>query len=560
MAQTDVAQPLASVDEKSPGGSRKLIWGLVLSVLSGVLVYVSFPDRGGLYPLLLVAFVPMYVAQYRLMPRRWSAIPMLIVASVYWFSVWVGAWDLLSGMTYLTYVIALVWGVLYAVIAIFDRKFSERTAYRWFIVQVPLWWVAIDTLCQENLLDGTNGWLAYRFAAATPLIQAVSIVSTPVLTFVALMLNATIALVVLAWIDRRWPHLSQSHVPGATVRWSAVVGFGTAIVWVVVSLVIYVNLNSVLASSPVLRVAAIQPSNEYMPSSSFSGGQAVDPGVETARKAAQRRQLTEMTEDAVGQGATLSVWPEETLNYDPRTPQGRWVSELARETESTIVTGFIAEEPVAWPNRAAPNMAAAFGPDGKLIGVTYKVHPVLVAGEAWGGTTPQIYPSFTAPFGQLGMIVCFDHDFPNGSPRLVTLTGAQILANPSWDWSSISGVRWQSVVFRSVENRVPIVKGEAGFDATITDANGQVMARSDVKVLDGERAVLVADVHLGPRDAPFTVLGGLWFGVLVLAATGARYVWQVILWRRSGRRVPGVTPTRDPAGPAASTAPRVPES
>jgi predicted amidohydrolase len=177
-------------------------------------------------------------------------------------------------------------------------------------------------------------------------------------------------------------------------------------------------------------------------------------------------------------------------------------------------------------------MVAVYGPAGELIGVTYKVHPVLAAGEAWGGSTPKIYPTFTTTFGQLGAIICFDHDFPNGSARLQTLTGSQILAVPSWDWGSISSVRWQSVVFRSVENRIPIVKGEAGFDSTITDANGSVLERTAVKNSNGEQAILVQNVHLSPRTAPFTTLGGLWFGVLVLLAALSRYVWQFIAWRR----------------------------
>ena len=104
------------------------------------------------------------------------------------------------------------------------------------------------------------------------------------------------------------------------------------------------------------------------------------------------------------------------------------------------------------------------------------------------------------------------------------MTGSQILAIPSWDWGSISSVRWQSVVFRSVENRIPDVKGEAGFDSTITDANGIVLERTNFKTSNGEQAILVQNVHPTPRTAPFTITGGLWFGVLVVLAAISRYV------------------------------------
>lgn len=501
-------------------------------MVSAILIVVSFPDRGGLYPLLLIAFVPMYVAQYRLMPRRWSAIPVLIATGTYWIVVWFIGWDLLPGFQWSIFVIGIFFGLWCTFFALFDRRFSERTGYRWFLVQLPLWWVAIDLIFQDNLYDATNGWLAYRFASATPFIQPVSVVSTPVLTFLILLVNAAVALAVLRWIDRRWPTAAEVHVPARAVRLTEIVAGVLVLVWIASSLVIYTTLDNHMAQMDKARVAAIQPSNVNMPVTLFAAGQPQPTAAEeTARRAKQQVQLTALTKQAVGQGAQLSVWPEETLNYDPRGPQGRWVAELAKETNSIIVTGFLAEKPVAWPNRAAPNMAAVFGPQG-LIGFTYKVHPVLVAGEAWGGTVPQIFPTFTTAIGQLGVIVCFDHDFPNSSARLQTLTGSQILANPAWDWGSISSLRWQSVVFRSVENRIPIVKGEAGFDSVITNANGQVLQRTDVKSATGQEAVLVSDVSLSPRDAPFTQLGGMWFTVLVLVAFIIRYAYQIILWRR----------------------------
>ena len=242
-------------------GWRRISAGIALALLSAVMVFIAFPDLGGLYPLLLIAFVPMYVAQYRLLPRRLSAIPMLITASTYWFTVWYVAWDLLPGKGWMLFFVGLFFGAWCAILAIFDRKFSERTSYRWFIVQVPLWWVAIDMFFQENLWDGTNGWLAYRFASATAFIQTVSVVSTPVLTFLVLMLNAVIALLILRWMDKRWPHLAPVHVPAKVVKWSAIVTFGLAIVWIGSSLLIYTSLNSTLAASPTVRVAAIQPTN-----------------------------------------------------------------------------------------------------------------------------------------------------------------------------------------------------------------------------------------------------------------------------------------------------------
>ena len=62
-------------------GWRSICGGIALSLLGAIMIFTAFPDRGGLYPLLLIAFVPTYIAQYRLLPRRLSVLPMLIAAS-----------------------------------------------------------------------------------------------------------------------------------------------------------------------------------------------------------------------------------------------------------------------------------------------------------------------------------------------------------------------------------------------------------------------------------------------------------------------------------------------
>lgn len=97
-------------------GWRRISAGIALALLSAVMVFIAFPDLGGLYPLLLIAFVPMYVAQYRLLPRRLSAIPMLITASTYWFTVWYVAWDLLPGKGWMLFFVGLFFGAWCAIL------------------------------------------------------------------------------------------------------------------------------------------------------------------------------------------------------------------------------------------------------------------------------------------------------------------------------------------------------------------------------------------------------------------------------------------------------------
>ena len=49
-----------------------VLTGLALSALSAVLLIVSWQSWGNLWWFTFVAFVPMYAAQYRFLPRRTS--------------------------------------------------------------------------------------------------------------------------------------------------------------------------------------------------------------------------------------------------------------------------------------------------------------------------------------------------------------------------------------------------------------------------------------------------------------------------------------------------------
>ena len=51
----------------------RLVLGTLLSLLSMGLFFLAFPPYG-LWPLVFVAFVPMLVAQFRVMPARWSSL------------------------------------------------------------------------------------------------------------------------------------------------------------------------------------------------------------------------------------------------------------------------------------------------------------------------------------------------------------------------------------------------------------------------------------------------------------------------------------------------------
>lgn len=501
------------------------VLGFGLAILSAVMLFIMWAAFGNVWPLVFIAFVPVLVAMHRVLPRRWSPVALGIASFGYWLALGLQA----GGVIPLAVIVAVsvLIGAIWCVLGIWERSFAQRTQYKWFIAQFAVLWVGIEIIFGGNLILGSNFWIAYRTASVPALIQPVSFLSSPALSFLIIMINSVIALLVIRWIDSKWPQLSTHHVPTKTVKVSTILVLGITAAWVVTSLFTYTKVNNDLG--PTVRVAAVQSGIQYTTSSGeLGGGGPQGTPEDNVRNAKLQKQLTELTLQAAAEGAELVVWPEEELNYDVREgSKGQWVGELAKTANVTIVSGFM---PLS-PDLTSPNMAAVWFPNGQLQSQFYsKMHPVVVEGEAF--ETGEINPIYLAPFGNLGVVICFDHDHPDSSIRTTVAAGANIVAVPAIDPASISHLRWQSLVFRAVENRVPMVKTDVGFDSAIINANGVVVDKISVDDDAGQTAVLVGDVNLGPRDALFTTTGGYPFATVLILGLIARYTRHIYLWRQ----------------------------
>jgi predicted amidohydrolase len=78
------------------------------------------------------------------------------------------------------------------------------------------------------------------------------------------------------------------------------------------------------------------------------------------------------------------------------------------------------------------NSAILIGPDGEIAGVYDKTHPAPMERREFGGwvTMGKRADVFETPLGDIGMIICYDGDFPELS-RLLAVKGAEIIVRPS---------------------------------------------------------------------------------------------------------------------------------
>lgn len=500
-------------------GSRWPI-GLLLSIGSALMMVLALQYYAGLWFLAFLALVPAIVASYRFMPSRLSGLPMGIAWLGYW-----GWWAYISEQIApmpIPVVVGLLFFIFGVLITAFDRRLSERTGYRWFLLQLPVTWVAFDVLYQTNLFIGDEGQYASLLAPFPLLLQPISIVGEVGLTFWLVLVNCTIALAVMRVLDRRDPPVDSVAVSASVVKRTAAIGTIVSLVWVVAALLLWQQVGS--AQGPAVRVGAVQvgPGTGFSPDGT---------GEDTPEV---HRQLAKLTREAADQGAEWVVWPEDILHFDPRTDPRRLVQRTARQTQTYIQTGFT----VGQPSPEATNMTGLWGPDGRLVGVYYKIHPVVMVGEDF--KQPERYAVFDTTFGVVGMIICFDFSFEEPT-RLMVRNGAQIMGASVGDWSRFGPVRIQTVQMRAVENQVPYVKSEMLNGSALVDARGNVVD-SAVMGSDGGEAVLVADLPLGPRGAVYTWLGPM-FGYLTVVLLVIRIVAQVTLSVRARRHA---TPTAAP--------------
>jgi len=94
---------------------------------------------------------------------------------------------------------------------------------------------------------------------------------------------------------------------------------------------------------------------------------------------------------------------------------------------------------VVWPSyRRGPergtiyNSSILIGPDGEIIGIYDKTHPFPLERRDCGGwvTVGNRADVYETALGTIGMIICYDGDFPELS-RLLAVKGAEIIVRPS---------------------------------------------------------------------------------------------------------------------------------
>ena len=494
-----VATEAPAAADPATRATGRVLAALGLGLASGVLVTLAYPPFE-LWPLVFVAFVPMIVGMYRVAPPRWAKAV---------FGVAIGGFlagqfsaGLADGEVAAVFqLMPLIFAVIFMLVAWRSRAFHERTGYRWLPITLPLAWVAIDFLRANgsgvfSALGGTWAHLAYPLFRQTTFIQPVSVFGIYGLELLVLVVNFTIGAVVLrALAGERLPRVAPAVVAAVVVAWGVL---GMAL------------MGSPAPGDRTVRVAAIQTGTD-------------DPAPDHVKAQRFARDIAQ-TRAAAAQGAKLVVWNEHGLNFDPTVERTEELRALARETGVHIAIGFGFDDAQGRHH----NEVVILSPDGTFSEPYGKDHPGTFAGDY--SDTQGTYPVKETEFGVIGSVICYDMDFTD-TARKMTRNGARLIAAPSNDVEAIADTHYTHLVFRSIENRVPTIKADTGYDSAITDQWGRILAET-TNPSGVVQKTLIADVTMGSGKSVFVTFGD-WTGWLAVAGMVLVLVLSFVSRRRA---------------------------
>lgn len=472
--------------------STRIFLGFGLGVLSAAMLILAFQPYS-IWPLAFVAYIPMLLAEQRILPSRWAGwgrgIGIGLFLAVFLIS--------LFGMNQIAGIFLGV-AMLIALISILTapklRAFHERTGFRWFILQGAVEAVGIEMIRSFIPPVRTHAFFAQTMYAQPWMLQGISIFSIYGLTFVILLVNFALTMGVMLALDSKLRFDGQPALDRKlNLQWMT----GVAALFVLWAGLGFLTLATAPRDQQTVRVAAIQHG--------FTAPGHQDPDTQLERLAV----LSEQTRIAAGQGARFIVWPELSFGFDPQVEHTAELQALAKETNAYIIIGYGVVTPAdEWRNEAV--MVTPSGEFLDVYGKNFPSEPVeprtITAGS---------YPVWETEVGSLSTIICNDINF-TASVRTLTKNGAQIVAVPTFELGP-PGLGWEQrtqVVLRAVENHVSVVKAEAAGINMIVDPYGRIIAHEVVPA--GAAHALVADVPLGASATPYTRLGD-WMGWVGLA-------------------------------------------
>jgi apolipoprotein N-acyltransferase len=446
-----------------------------LAVLSGLCLSAAFPSLE-IAPLAWIGLVPLLLAIRGRSPLRafglgWITGTVFYLATCYWIVYTIGHYTALprpvaAGVLFL---MASTLGCYHGAFALGVAWFERRRLPSIWLA--PALWVTLEWLRGWFFIGfpwAALGYSQYRFH---DLVQMAEVTGVYGVSAVLVLFNMVVAAVLLArgqGARRNLPALAT-----LTLLLVVLLGFGR---WRVA------ELNALPAAGH-LRVGLVQGNVEQ------------DKKWDPAFQDETMRRYRELTLAAAHEHPALIVWPETAAPFffQEAGPRRDEILALAREAGVPIVFGSPAFRQTASGRLQQLNRVYLVDASGREVdtydkmqlvpfgeyvpfaGVLFFVSQVVTAvGQLGAGIVPTV---FQIPESRFGALICYEGIFPALTRRFVD-GGAQFLVNVTNDaWYGNTSAPYQHLAqaaFRTVENRVPMVRAANTGISAIIDADGQI--------------------------------------------------------------------------------------
>ncbi len=492
----------------------------ILPFLSGVLLWLSLPGGGELWPLLFVALVPLLVAIQKSSIKEAGLYGLLFglvhfLFLLYWIVIVLGRY---GGLHWFVAVLVLLLLALYlssyyfifGVLAGYGLSFFPGAIAVWLL---PTLWVGLDWV--RGILFTGMPWmdLGYGLWEKTDLIQIADLFGHHGVTWVIVFTNCLLAILLTK---------KQTVSSAMFLLLSFLLVFGSGAIY---SRERSSELSRTLSDNNVkaIRVGIVQGNiDQSVKWSPLQQQSTVDSYLALSYQLLADKRVPD-----------LLVWPETALPFYPhQNKHMQLLRAMTSQYDIALLTGAPWYEVIDLKARKVEffNSALLLDSTGQFSGKYYKTHlvpfgeyvplkkflpflaPVV---EAVGDFTPgKIEQPLVVKDGRAGVLICFESVFPELSRKWV-LAGANMLVNLTNDaWYGKSSAPHHSLamsVFRAVETRRSLVRSANTGISAFINPFGRVEFRSELFQPFG----FAADVVLYEEET-FWVRYGYLFGPLCL--------------------------------------------
>jgi apolipoprotein N-acyltransferase len=502
---------------------------ILLAILSAVLLILAFP-KADLEILAWVGLVPLLVAiKEKALPAAYllGFVTGLLFFGGFFYWVWViSAFNLLDFILlelYFAHYLAL-FGCLLTLI-------TRRTQLP-IALTAPVLWVSLEYLrAHFFFLALPMALLGHSQYRQLPLIQIASVTGVYGLSFLVVMVNATLSELLRFLLDRQaW----RSLMKGGLWAWTGPFGLLLMAILSLGGSVLYgFGMLSREQAEDRLKVGVVQ--RNIPPERNW----------DVRLRTEILHRYLELSRQAAGDSPVLIVWPETAISAPLRTTPDLLssVTHFARATHSYLLVGSAESRKFSSP--AAPrqeqfNSAFLISPRGGLEGVYHKIRLVpfgeyvplkrIFTWPSWlmaGGndlTPGKDYVIFHLPTAQFGVLLCWEALFPNLF-RAFAQRGPQFMVNitnEAWFGKTAASYHLAAIsLFRAVEHRIALVRSANGGRSLFIDPYGRITGQvqdQDQRDLFAEGALTRAIV-LSSQRTFYTRYGDL-FAYLCIGMTG----------------------------------------